>query len=150
MPTVSVTDGLLTLSGAAEYLQVSERALRDLCRSKAITHVRLDYRNYRFRLSELDAFLNSRTHRAKGVYSERTEVLPKIGIERSSTIFGFMMPMGIGPNPSSRATVLKCPPCGVTVHPQPGKHSIGSDVDRTWDAETSSRDEAFAVCNAAA
>ena len=69
MPTVSITDGLLDLNGAAEYLQVSKRALLDFCRRGEITYIKLDYRNKRFRLSDLESFLESRTHRVKGVYS---------------------------------------------------------------------------------
>jgi excisionase family DNA binding protein len=69
MPNVSITDGLLDLNGAAEYLQVSKRAVLDFCRIGALTYIKLDYRNRRFRLSDLEAFLAARTHRAKGVYS---------------------------------------------------------------------------------
>jgi Helix-turn-helix domain len=67
MPTVSITDGLLDETGAAEHLQVTRRALLDFCKRGQITYIKLDYRNRRFRLSDLDAFLESRTHRARGV-----------------------------------------------------------------------------------
>ena len=69
MLEVSLIDGLLDLKGAADYLKISKRALRDFCRAERITHIRVDYRNYRFRISDLDAFLESRTYRAKGVYA---------------------------------------------------------------------------------
>ena len=68
MKDVPLIDGLLDLDGAAKYLKITPRALRDFCRSKAITHIRVDYRNYRFRISDLDALLEARTYRAKGVY----------------------------------------------------------------------------------
>jgi excisionase family DNA binding protein len=69
MATVSLIDGLLDMDGAADYLGISRRALRDFCNRGAITFIKLDYRNKRFRISDLDAFLESRTMRAKGVYS---------------------------------------------------------------------------------
>jgi predicted site-specific integrase-resolvase len=69
MPTVSVTDGLLDLTQAAKYLQVTPRALHDFCKRGYVTYAKLDDRNWRFKLSDLDAFLESRTFRAKSVYS---------------------------------------------------------------------------------
>lgn len=69
MSKVSLIDGLLDSDEAAKYLGISRRALRDFCNRGAITYIKLDYRNKRFRLSDLEAFLESRTMRAKGVYS---------------------------------------------------------------------------------
>lgn len=69
MSKVSLIDGLLDSDEAAKYLGISRRALRDFCNRGAITYIKLDYRNERFRLSDLEAFLESRTMRAKGVYS---------------------------------------------------------------------------------
>ena len=68
MATVSLIDGLLDMDGAAKYLGISRRALRDFCNRGAITFIKLDYRNKRFRISDLEAFLESKTMRAKGVY----------------------------------------------------------------------------------
>jgi excisionase family DNA binding protein len=61
-------DPLIDLTGAANYLKISNRALRDLCRRRVITHVRLDRLNWRFRRSALDAYLNRLTFKAKSVY----------------------------------------------------------------------------------
>jgi excisionase family DNA binding protein len=51
----------LTLEQAAEYLQIPLRSLRDLAFRKKISHSRLDYRNWRFRKADLDAYLEKRT-----------------------------------------------------------------------------------------
>jgi excisionase family DNA binding protein len=51
----------LTLEEAAQYLQIPRRSLRELCEKKKISHSRLDYRNWRFRKADLDAYLENRT-----------------------------------------------------------------------------------------
>jgi excisionase family DNA binding protein len=55
----------LTLAEAAAYLKVPVRTLRELCKRKRVSHARLNYRTYRFRLDDLDAYLNRRTIPAK-------------------------------------------------------------------------------------
>ena len=57
----SLSERPLTIDEAAEYLQIPRRSLRELCEKKKISHSRLEYRNYRFRKSDLDAYLESRT-----------------------------------------------------------------------------------------
>jgi excisionase family DNA binding protein len=62
------TDGNLNLKEASEYLGISERRLKDLCRERRISHGRVDYRTYRFTRADLNAYLNAfRVHR-KGLY----------------------------------------------------------------------------------
>ena len=48
---------LFDLAQAAEYLRISPRKLKDLCRDGRITHDRLDYRTYRFSQESLEAYL---------------------------------------------------------------------------------------------
>jgi len=62
-------NGLFDLTEAAEYLKISNRALRDLCKRKAITYIRLDRYNWRFRISDLETYLVRGTVRAKAVYA---------------------------------------------------------------------------------
>jgi len=62
-------NGLFDLTEAAEYLKISNRALRDLCKRKAITYIRLDRYNWRFRISDLETYLVRRTVQAKAVYA---------------------------------------------------------------------------------
>jgi excisionase family DNA binding protein len=62
-------DGLLDLTEAANYLKISNRALRDICKRKGISYARIDYRNFRFRIADLEAFLDRITVRAKSVYA---------------------------------------------------------------------------------
>jgi excisionase family DNA binding protein len=50
----------LTLEEAADYLQIPRRSLRELCEHKKISHSRLDYRNWRFKKADLDAYLDAR------------------------------------------------------------------------------------------
>jgi excisionase family DNA binding protein len=49
---------LLGLAAAAEYLGMTTRKLKDVCRDKRITHDRIDYRTYRFTRENLDKFLS--------------------------------------------------------------------------------------------
>lgn len=56
-----ISERPLTLEQAAEYLQIPRRSLRELCEKKKISHSRLDYRNWRFRKADLDAYLENRT-----------------------------------------------------------------------------------------
>ena len=51
----------LTIEQAAEYLQISRRSLRELCEKRKIAHARLDYRNWRFKKADLDAYIEKRT-----------------------------------------------------------------------------------------
>jgi hypothetical protein len=53
----------LTLEGAATELQLPRRSVLALCQGKKpkLTHARLDYRNFRFRRADLDAYLAKRT-----------------------------------------------------------------------------------------
>jgi excisionase family DNA binding protein len=48
---------LFDLKDAAEYLGMTTRKLKDLCRDKRITHSRPDYRTYRFTREDLDKWL---------------------------------------------------------------------------------------------
>jgi excisionase family DNA binding protein len=63
---VLISSPLLDLTEGAKYLKISNRALRDLCRRKAIRHTRLHHRAYRFRLEHLDAYLNRLTVKERG------------------------------------------------------------------------------------
>jgi excisionase family DNA binding protein len=58
--TSLISERPLTLEEAAEYLSISRYNLRILCRKKKISHSRLDYRNWRFRKADLDAYLENR------------------------------------------------------------------------------------------
>lgn len=49
--------GLVDLRQAAEYLDVSTRKLKDLCRDNRVTHSRIDYRTYRFSQVDIDAWI---------------------------------------------------------------------------------------------
>jgi excisionase family DNA binding protein len=53
-------DELLDLSAAAKYLKISNRVLRDLCKRRLVSYARINYRNWRFRKSDLDAYLAKR------------------------------------------------------------------------------------------
>jgi excisionase family DNA binding protein len=55
----------MTLSEAAAYLQLPPRTVRELCTRKKLSHARLDYRNFRFRRGDLDAYLDKRRVLAK-------------------------------------------------------------------------------------
>ena len=59
----------LSLVEAAEYLHLTERQLRDLCREKRITYCRVDYRTYRFKKEDLDEWFESRKMKRKTVYA---------------------------------------------------------------------------------
>jgi excisionase family DNA binding protein len=48
------TSDYMNFEEATEYLRLTERQLRDLCRERNITHIRIDYRTYRFNKSDLD------------------------------------------------------------------------------------------------
>jgi excisionase family DNA binding protein len=67
--SIEPIDGLLDLTEAGDYLRISNRALRDLCKRRAVSYVRLDRLNWRFRRSALDAYLDRMTVRAKEVYA---------------------------------------------------------------------------------
>jgi len=53
----AIKPDLLDLAQAADYLRITPRKLKDLCRDGRITHDRLDYRAYRFSPENLDACL---------------------------------------------------------------------------------------------
>jgi excisionase family DNA binding protein len=63
-----IPDRPLDLKEAAEYLQLPVRTVRDLCKRTKISHARLNYRAYRFRLGDLDAYLDGRTVVAAGAF----------------------------------------------------------------------------------
>jgi excisionase family DNA binding protein len=52
-------ESIYDLAGAAHYLGMTTRKLRDLCLDKRIAHSRLDYRSYRFRRSDLEGYLET-------------------------------------------------------------------------------------------
>jgi excisionase family DNA binding protein len=60
--------GLLNLEEAAKYLGISTRALRDLANRGILTHIRLNYRSWRFKTEDLEQYLQRRTILAKGVH----------------------------------------------------------------------------------
>lgn len=51
----------LNSAQAAEYLHLSDRAVRSLCKSQQIKHQLLNGRNYRFKKEWLDEYLQSIT-----------------------------------------------------------------------------------------
>jgi excisionase family DNA binding protein len=59
----------LTLPEAAAYLKVSTRVVRDWCKQNRIRYSKLNYRQWRFRKADLDAFLDRRATNAKSVYA---------------------------------------------------------------------------------
>jgi excisionase family DNA binding protein len=65
----TITAGLLDLTEAANYLGISNRALRDLCKRRAVTYAKIDYRNWRFRVRDLEAYLERIRIKAKAVYA---------------------------------------------------------------------------------
>jgi len=68
-PSSSINDGLLDLSEAANYLRISNRARRDLCKRRAVAYAKINYRTWRFRRADLDRYLNRSTVQAKEVYA---------------------------------------------------------------------------------
>ena len=64
----TITAGLLDLTEAANYLGISNRALRDLCKRRAVTYAKIDYRNWRFRVCDLEAYLERIRVKAKAAY----------------------------------------------------------------------------------
>ena len=61
---------LLTLEQAAACLNISTKKLRRLCREQKISHQRIDYRNYRFRLRDLEDFEKTKTFKRKGAFRD--------------------------------------------------------------------------------
>lgn len=51
-----------------EYLRLTERQLKDLCRAQNITHARIDYRTYRFKKTDLDEWFEAYKVKRKSVY----------------------------------------------------------------------------------
>jgi excisionase family DNA binding protein len=60
-PETAEVDRPLTLKEASEYLKLPPSTVRDLCKRKKLSHARINYRNWRFRRSDLDAYLAKRT-----------------------------------------------------------------------------------------
>jgi excisionase family DNA binding protein len=69
MEKVITFEGLLDLEGAAAYLGITTRQLRVLCARGVLTYFKLNRKVFRFKQSDLDAFLERRAHRAKSVYA---------------------------------------------------------------------------------
>jgi|ERR1700688_1889338 excisionase family DNA binding protein len=67
-PLLRKTSDYINLEEAMEYLRLTERQLRDLCRDRNITHVRVDYRTYRFKKSDLDEWFCAYTIKRKSIY----------------------------------------------------------------------------------
>jgi excisionase family DNA binding protein len=68
--TVSIIDGLLDQDEAAKYLKISRRVLLNLYKSGKLTYSKINYRQKRFKISDLESFLERTTHHAtKGVYA---------------------------------------------------------------------------------
>jgi excisionase family DNA binding protein len=63
-----VPDRPLTLIDAAEYLQLPIKTVRQLCKSKRISHAKLHYRAIMFRREDLDTYLANRTVRANNTF----------------------------------------------------------------------------------
>jgi excisionase family DNA binding protein len=60
--------GLLTTEEAADYLAIGPETLRRLCRAKAITFIQPTPGVYRFAMSDIEEYINSRRNkRASGV-----------------------------------------------------------------------------------
>ena len=64
IPVVEVFD----LKGAATYLGVSPRWLREKCADGFVSHTRFG-RRFRFTREQLDEYIARRTHVAKGVHA---------------------------------------------------------------------------------
>jgi excisionase family DNA binding protein len=60
-------ESIYDLAGAAQYLGMTARKLKDLCRDKRIAHSRLDYRSYRFRRSDVEGYLETYKFRRSDV-----------------------------------------------------------------------------------
>jgi len=61
-PIASGTSTLLKPAQAAEQLGVKIATVWAWCRNGRLPHIRLNARNFRLRQSDIDAFLDSRTH----------------------------------------------------------------------------------------
>ena len=62
------TSEYLTMEEAAEYLRLTERQLRELIKAGRISYAKIDYRNYRFKRSDLDEWFGAYKVHRKGVY----------------------------------------------------------------------------------
>ena len=56
---------LWTTDEAADYLAISPETLRRLCRRRAITFIQITPSEYRFDLSDLKEYIDSRRNRRK-------------------------------------------------------------------------------------
>jgi excisionase family DNA binding protein len=65
-----VTDTRLNLKAAAAKLGISTRSLREMCKAGRITYTRVDRLHWLFRLSDIEAFLERNTFRARTPYDK--------------------------------------------------------------------------------
>jgi hypothetical protein len=65
--------GLRDLTGAANYLGISNRALRDLWKRRAVTYAKIDYRNRPFQVCDLEEYLERIRIKAKACTREGNE-----------------------------------------------------------------------------
>jgi len=67
VPAASIDDPLFTSEGVCEYLIISPRTLKRLTKKKSLSFIRLSSGAFRFRKSQVEAFLERRTVNAKGI-----------------------------------------------------------------------------------
>jgi excisionase family DNA binding protein len=67
VPAASIDDPLFTSAQVREYLSISARTLKRRCAENALRYIRLSGGAYRFRKSEVEAFIQRRTVNARGV-----------------------------------------------------------------------------------
>jgi excisionase family DNA binding protein len=63
-----MSDEVFDLSGAAQYLDVSNVQMRTLAKAGRITYSRIDRLHWRFQKRDLDAYIARNTFRAKTVF----------------------------------------------------------------------------------
>ena len=68
--------GLLDVNEVAKYLGISPRALKDLCRAQKINFLKINHRNWRFRLADVEEYLQRVTFRRKSVYGSKHSQQP--------------------------------------------------------------------------
>jgi len=77
LPDRLITDRLLTYADAARYLGLRESTLRAKVLARTIPFIRLGTRATRFRLSELDAWIDS--HRQPADTAANDQAVEKVG-----------------------------------------------------------------------
>jgi excisionase family DNA binding protein len=78
------TGEYLTMEEAAQYVRLTERQLRELMKARRISYARIDYRNYRFKRSDLDAWFEACKVQRNGVYGKRSGVWDLVsGVKRA-------------------------------------------------------------------